>query len=180
MTIKLRGPGPDVFYADDPLPLLERADIDRLKDVVDRTSFKRNRICVHRDTADALQEMFIVQSQATYIRPHKHIGKVESLLVLEGEADAVFFDETGDITSSVRLADYRSGRSFFYRIGEGVYHSLVIRTPLFIFKEATLGPFDKAQTVFAPWSPDERDEAGGRAYIATLDTRVQTGAWRPR
>lgn len=170
--MKLRGPGPDVFYADEPLPLLERADLTMLSEIVDRTTFKRNRICVHRDTTDALQEMFIVQSRATYIRPHKHIGKVESLLVLEGEADAVFFDEAGNILSSVRLADYRSGHTFFYRIGEGTYHSLLIHTPVFIFKEATLGPFDKGKTIFAPWSPAEQDEAGARAFSEALAQRL--------
>lgn len=171
--LKLRGPGPDVFYSDDTFALLERGDIEALKSVVDCTAFNRTRICVHRDAEDRLQEMFIIQSQKTYIRPHKHLDKVESLLVLEGSADAVFFDDAGDITQVVPLGVYESGDHFFYRIGSAVYHSLVIYTSTFVFKEATLGPFDKARTMFAPWSPEERNEEGARAYMTALAMRVR-------
>lgn len=174
--LKLRGPGPDVFYTAETLPVLERADIEALKAVVDRTTFKRTRICVHRDAEDRLQEMFIVQSQATYIRPHKHLDKVESLLVLEGAADAVFFNDAGEITQVVPLGAYQSGRRFFYRIGNAVYHSLLIHTDTFIFKEATLGPFDKARTMFAPWSPAEGDDASARTYMNQLAIRVRARA----
>jgi cupin fold WbuC family metalloprotein len=174
--LKLRGHGPDVFYVAGALPVLDRADVDALKAVVDRSTFKRTRICVHEGTDDPLQEMFIVQLRATYIRPHKHLDKVESLLVLEGEADAVFFDDGGEIQQVVPLGPYQSPRRFFYRIGSAIYHSLLIHTATFVFKEATLGPFDKARTVFAPWSPAEGDDASVRTYMSGLGARVRARA----
>ena len=45
--------------------------------------------------------MFIALSDETYIRPHKHLNKSESLHVLEGSADVVFFDEKGKITKII-------------------------------------------------------------------------------
>lgn len=171
--LKFHGDGPDVFFVADRLPVVHRNDIDMLKTVVDRSSLKRTRICVHRSTDDQLQEMFIVQSRATYIRPHKHIDKVESLLVLEGEADAVFFDDAGAIDKVVTLGPYQSDRQFFYRIETAVYHSLLIHTETFAFKEATLGPFDRAMTVFAPWSPAADDEAASKGYLSDLARRVR-------
>lgn len=171
--LKTRGASRDVLYADEPLALVAREDIQALEARVEDSRLKRTRLCVHRGVEDKLHEMFIVHSRATYIRPHKHLHKAESLLVLDGAADAVFFDDAGAITSVVPLADYRSGRCFFYRIGDAVYHSLVIHTETFIFKEATLGPFDKTQTTFAPWSPEEGDLEAVRAYTRELAERVR-------
>ena len=47
--------------------------------------------------------MFIVLSKETYIRPHKHVNRIESLHVVEGKARAVFFDEIGSIIQVVPL-----------------------------------------------------------------------------
>lgn len=171
--LKTREENREVLYADEPVPLVSRHDIAVLEARVEEATFKRTRLCMHRGPEDRLQEMFIVQSPRTYIRPHKHLDKAESLLVLDGAADAVFFDETGVITSVVALGDYRSGRPFFYRIGEAVYHSLLIRTEPFVFKEATHGPFDKTRTVFAPWAPEERDKAAAGAYKIALIEQVR-------
>ncbi len=169
--VKTRG-GPDAFYADEKLPLLGRDDIEALKLEIPRTTFGRTRLCAHQDVGDTLQEMFIVLSRETYIRPHQHVGKVESLLVLEGLAHAVFFDEDGQIVQTARLGEYGSGHQFFYRIGEGIYHSLLIHSETLVFKEATVGPFDPAKTVFAPWAPDGRDGVTASAYMADLAARA--------
>lgn len=176
--LKTREESREVLYVDEPLPLVSRHDIAVLEARVEEAPFKRTRLCVHHDPQDRLHEMFIVQSPRTYIRPHKHMDKAESLLVLDGAADAIFFDEAGAITSVVSLGDYRSGQPFFYRIGEALYHSLLIRTETFVFKEATHGPFDRTRTVFAPWAPDERDQAAADAYKLALIKQVRS-VWVP-
>lgn len=177
--VSTRG-GPEAFYADEPLPVVGRADIDALKRAVPATALKRSRLCLHSGAEDQLHEMFIVLSSATYIRPHLHRGKVESLLVLEGEADAVFFDEGGEIDRAIRLSDYRSGGQFFYRIAAGIFHTLVLRSETLVFQEATLGPFDRSDTVMAPWSPDQAETAGVRRYVTALGARVDAWKGLPR
>jgi cupin fold WbuC family metalloprotein len=167
--------GPDAFYSGESLPVVGRDDMESLKLEIPRTTFGRTRLCVHRDVGDSLQEMFIVLSRQTYIRPHKHVGKEESLLVLEGLVDAVFFEDDGGIARVVRMGEYGSGHQFFYRIGEGIYHTLVIHTEMLVYKEATLGPFDPAKTLFAPWAPDGRDAGAAHSYVADLAARLKRG-----
>jgi cupin fold WbuC family metalloprotein len=150
-----------VFVAAGSPVLLERADIAFLKEEVERATRGRVRICAHPTVSHHLQEMFIVLSPRTYIRPHKHLGKTESLFVVEGAADAVFFDDDGAIVDVFRLGDYSSGLPCYYRIDEPVYHTLVVRSGVFVFHETAQGPFVPDSSVGAWWAPPEGDPACG-------------------
>lgn len=174
--MKTREESFEVLYADEPMSVISRSDLEIIERRVGSAKFKRTRLCMHSSPADRLQEMFIVQCAATYIRPHKHLDKAESMLVLAGIADILFFDDYGSITRVLRVGDYSSGSPFFYRISHAIYHSLIIRTPTFLFKEATHGPFDKGKTKFAPWSPDETNAAAAAEYTTTLRQRVEAFA----
>jgi cupin fold WbuC family metalloprotein len=112
--------------------------------------------------------MFIATRRDSYVRPHKHLGKAESFLLLEGRADLVLLDDAGAVTEAVALGDYASGLPFFYRIEDARYHTLVVRTDFVLYHEATSGPFDRTRTVLAPWSPAEDDAPGQAALQARL------------
>ena len=86
----------EVFYTEKTITEIKTEDISFLKSNVKNTQKKRIRICTHLNEKEGLQEMFIALSDKTYIRPHKHLNKSESLHVLEGSADVVFFDEEGN------------------------------------------------------------------------------------
>lgn len=173
--IRTRAVGSAVFYADEAPVNAGREEIEFLKARVANTVLKRTRLCAHADVDDALHEMLIVLSNETYIRPAKHLGRAESLLLIEGVADAVFFDEQGEIERVLPLGDYASGRRFYYRISDPVYHTLLIRSDKLVFHEATTGPFRPEDTLFAPWSPPEDDPAAARAYMQRLASRVTAG-----
>ncbi|MBC8232339.1 cupin fold metalloprotein, WbuC family [bacterium] len=158
----------EVFYADEPLVNVGGQDIEFLKARVGNTERKRIRLCAHKDVEDNLHEMFIVLSEETYIRPHKHLSKAESLHIVEGDADAVFFDERGSITHVITLGDYSSGRRFYYRVDVPVYHTLLIRSDPFIFHETTQGPFRRSDTAFPLWAPEESDVVAAREYMERL------------
>jgi len=147
----------EVHIADELLVKVGRPEIEFLKERVTRAERKRIRLCAHKDVADKLHEMFIGLSKETFIRPHKHLDKAESLHVIEGLADAVFFDDAGNITEVIELGDYASGRQFYYRVAEPTYHTLVLHSDFLIFHESTQGPFVRSQTMYAPWSPSEGD-----------------------
>ncbi len=162
----------EVFSADETIVAVGQIEIDLLKKKLSDTERKRIRLCSHKDVTDKLHEMFIVLSKETYIRPHKHLNKAESLHVIEGSADAVFFDEKGNITKVMPLSDYSSGKPFYYRIEEPCYHTLCIRSDFLVFHEATQGPFQRSDTVFAPWSPAEDDNDGRAEFTRNLSDTV--------
>ncbi len=153
--LQLKPYNAEVVFAADSLVQIAGADLAALKAEAAQNPRRRKRICAHPNSTDSLHEMFIVHERGCYVRPHKHRGKCESLHVIEGTAEAIFFHEDGSIRDVVTLGDIGSGYTFFYRTAEPVYHTLLITSPVFVFHETTGGPFRREDTIFAPWAPTE-------------------------
>ena len=162
----------DVYLTDTVIASVGRTDLEVLKERVAGTDRKRVRLCTHRSTEDRLQEMIIAFEKGSYIRPSRHIGKEESIHVLDGTADFVFLDGEGRVTQVVPLGPYRSGRQFYCRTPEGAYHTLVVRSGAFLVQETTQGPFRRADTAFAAWAPEDSDGPGVRQYLARLTEEI--------
>ncbi|MBZ5557427.1 MAG: WbuC family cupin fold metalloprotein [Acidobacteriia bacterium] len=163
---------PQVRYAADRFVTAGREDIADLTRAMKESGGGRIRICAHSAIDDRLHEMLIVHTSDVYVRPHKHVGKSESLHVIEGTADVVLFTETGAVADVVPVGDYASGRTFYYRLADPVYHTLIITSPVFVFHETTNGPFRPEDTIWAQWAPDAGDASGASAFMTTLNAAV--------
>ncbi len=163
----------EVLIATEPIVRVGAEDIRVLKERALKNPRRRIRICAHKDTADRLHEMLIIHTSDTYVRPHKHLGKSESFHVIEGTVDVVLFDETGGVTEVIRMGDYASGRRFYYRIDQPIYHTLLITSPVLVFHEVTNGPFRREETAFAPWGPVEQDVVGREAFLNRVRSAVK-------
>jgi cupin fold WbuC family metalloprotein len=163
----------EVFYADDITVRLKNSDFAGLKQKAGKNPRHRVRLCSHTGINDNLHEMMIVLEKNVFIPPHNHPGKCESLHVIEGVADAVVFDDNGEITQVFPLGQYGSGRVFYCRMNTSVYHTLLIRSDYFIFHETTTGPFQKGGTRNAPWSPDLSNTDACMEYLENLDTSAR-------
>ena len=163
----------EVVIAQGPIVRINRADIGALKEQSLLTQRQRVRLCAHPDVEDRLHEMFIVHKQGTYIRPHKHLNKSESVHVVEGLVDVAIFDDSGEVTEVIQMGDYSSGRRFYYRLAKPYYHSLLITSELLVFHETTNGPFRRSDTVFAPWAPEESDATGRAEFMTRLAHAVK-------
>ena len=164
----------EVFYTEKTITEIKAEDISFLKSNVKNTQKKRIRICAHLNEKVGLQEMFIALSDKTYIRPHKHLNKSESLHVLEGAADVVFFDDKGKITKIIPLSKFSTKSCFYYRISEPMYHTFIIKSDIFIFHETTQGPFKKSDTIYAPWSPKETDFEKTMKFVSELKKSAES------
>lgn len=158
--------------AENGLVLVDRAQIEFLKTQAGRNPRHRARLCAHKDGQDRIHEMLIAVTQDGYIRPHKHLNKSESFHVIEGSAIVVYFEDAGGIAEVIYVGDAASGRAFYFRNDDGRYHTQVITSPFLVFHEATNGPFNRADTLFAPWSPEEADADGVRAFLQALKDRA--------
>ena len=163
----------EVFFTEKTITKIKDEDIKFLKTNVKNTEKKRIRLCTHLSEEDKLQEMFILLSKETYIRPHKHLKKSESLHVQEGLADVVFFDDKSNITKIISLSDSSSKGCFYYRVDEPTYHTFIIKSDYFIFHETTQGPFKRADTIYAPWSPKETNFAEIGNFVSQLKKSVK-------
>src|SRR5262245_47958528 len=151
----------EVLVASGGVVQVTAADLGAITERAIRSPRKRARLCAHPDAADPLHEMLICLAHSTYVRPHRHAGKSESFHVIEGELDVVVFEESGGIREVIPMGSYESGKVFFYRLAEPLFHTVVVNTPHALIHETTNGPFDLAGTEFAPWAPQESDPAAG-------------------
>jgi cupin fold WbuC family metalloprotein len=163
----------EVLYAEDRIVQVDRQDIAMLVARAAENPRKRVRLCAHRDTKDRLHEMLIVHARDCYVRPHKHRNKSEAFHVIHGRVDIVLLDEAGHVVEVVEMGDYASGRKFYYRLADPLYHTLLIRTDYVVFHEITNGPFDREDTLFAPWAPSDTDPVAARSFLAGLARQVK-------
>jgi cupin fold WbuC family metalloprotein len=147
----------EVLISSDKYSLLDRDFIGTLKKMTDKSTRKRIRICIHKNDREIVQEMFIVHMKDAYVRPHKHLQKSESLQIIEGVADIIFFNDKGDVTKVIHMGDYVSGKTFYYKIDKPIYHSMIIKSKYLVFHEVTKGPFQRSESVFAPWAPADTE-----------------------
>ena len=163
---------PEVFLAEGPIAAIGEAELNALRAAVKASAKRRARINAHPDGEDALHEMIIAIDPSSYIRPHKHPGKSEAFHIIEGEVDIVVFTDDGEIDRIVPLGPPGSGRSFYYRMSQAFFHTLIIRSDVLIVHEITNGPFRPAATVFADFAPDDLEPGKAAAYQAELLRRV--------
>ena len=102
----------------------------------------------------------------SYVRPHRHLFKVETLTVIEGACDALLFDAAGKLTEVLPMTSAAEGGAFFYRMPPRLFHALVFRSKWLVFIETTIGPFDPAACESAPWAPPEDNPEAGCAFLA--------------
>ena len=158
----------EVFHLEERIPLVGIQEVNFLKQKVNANERKRVRLCAHRSIEDQVQEMFVALTRESYIRPHKHLHKSESFHIVQGMMELIIFDDEGNITDSIRLADPSSGGRFYHRLTDPAFHTLRILSDFLVFHETTSGPFEKAGTLFAPWSPEEHDRAAVQQFMALL------------
>ncbi len=106
-------------------------DFADLREEAEKTRLRRARICVHQDTTDPIQEMFVGMMSDSFKGEYKYL-KPASMLLLSGKLDYYFGDE---------VIHLRVGRPFI-RIEAGVYHRPVILSEYVLLHETHLGPWE--------------------------------------
>lgn len=158
----------EVYYLNDPKPTLKKSDFPALLDFAKLSLRKRARYCAHKNKDSQLHDMFEIFTNQTYMHPLKQISKTYSFHIIAGEADVYLFSDTGDILDCISLGDFQSGKQFYFRPPENVYRTLVTKTEYVLYHEATTGPFNKGDTLFAPWAPTETDAQGIQLFLSEL------------
>lgn len=170
--LKLMMKSTECYETEDKIPRFGAEELAFLGSAIGKSPRRRSRICTHRSVQERLHEMFVIYSDRTFVRPNKHIGKDESVFVIRGTADFLFFDDAGLVTQVVEMGDVASGKAYYCRVPEGVYHTIIMRSPEVVLFEGTPGPFNPAETVYADWGPREEDVEGVTRYRAWMDAEV--------
>ncbi len=162
----------EVYEATDPVVHVSRDELAFLGRAIHLSPRKRARICTHKSIGERLHEMFVIYRKETYVRPNRHFGKDESVFIVQGEADFVFFDDTGAVLQVVRMGEVASGKAYYCRVPTGVFHTILIRSEEIVLFEATPGPFDPSDTAYADWAPAESERDAVVAYLDGLERQL--------
>jgi cupin fold WbuC family metalloprotein len=171
MDMGKRNINPEVIVTECGVVKVRGGDISEMKAKAAYNERKRIRLCAHESIEDPLHEMLIIHARDTYVPPHKHVNKSESIYIIEGEVDLVLLTPEGEIDELVPMGDYLSGHYMYCRLPESTFHTLRIRSDVLVFHETTNGPFRREGTVFASWSPDETSPDVD-SYTADLEKRI--------
>jgi cupin fold WbuC family metalloprotein len=173
MPSRFRRLSPEVVYSDGDFLAVDRSTIELLREAAASAPRRRCRLCFHAGPESLQQEMLIVMHSTSYVRPHRHYGRSETLTVVEGHCDAMLFDETGQLKEHVPMSCVADGGSFFYRMPQGVFHTLRSQTEWLAFLETTTGPFQPASTDFAHWAPLDSDASAGHAFLSRVSLQAR-------
>jgi len=174
--MSLRAENPEVYYSDDAVVTADDATIAELKQIAAGNPRLRSRLCTHPDPSSGLHEMLIVHHRQAYVRPHKHFGKPESFHLIEGTARVVFLEDHGAIREVLEMAPYGQGKLCYYRMPDGLFHTILITSEWLVFHETTAGPFDPSRTAFPDWAPDGGDAALAQSFMAQLASKAELAA----
>lgn len=165
---RLREVSPEILYSDGGFLAVDSTTVAFLKGRAAASPRQRCRICFHGDAADVQQEMLIVMHRSSYVRPHRHHLKAETLTIIEGQCDALLFDAGGQVTKVFPMSPAAGTGCFFYRMAPGIFHTLSLRSEWLVFLETTIGPFDPRTSEVAAWAPPETDPEAGHAYLSKV------------
>lgn len=154
--------------------LISQDQIDAL--VARAQSLPRRRVNwnLHATLEDPVHRFLNVMLRGTYVAPHRHVAppKPESFIVLEGEVALFQFGEDGAVDMVAFLGPATSPRVFGIDLAAGVWHALVVLSPVAVIFEVKAGPYVPATDKdFAPWAPLEGD-SGAPAYLAGLEEQA--------
>ncbi|OHX13579.1 WbuC family cupin fold metalloprotein [Chromobacterium sphagni] len=121
---------------------------------------------IHSELDDVIQRLAIAMEPDTYVRPHRHPGSPELLIVLSGALDWIEFDAAGETV----VARYRLGEGGVrvFEAPANTWHSVVSLEPGSVVFEVKRGPYQPIPaTDLAEWSPAEGDArvAGMLAFL---------------
>lgn len=126
----------------------------------------------HRTLDENPNRFLNVMVKGTYFTPHRHFDppKPETILVLEGRALFIIFDDSGEITQVYRLGE---GGEIGVDMQPGVWHTMIVLSEAAVCFEVKPGPYTTAtDKEFAPWAPPE-GSPGCKVYAEKLLARAQ-------
>lgn len=165
-----------VYYSNGDFLAVSRQDVDFLKTAALASPSKRARLCFHSSPEEAQQEMLIVMLHDSYVRPHRHPTKVETLCIIEGSCEALLFDDSGDLVEKLLMTPPFEESSFFYRMPQARFHSLLFHSEWVVFVETTIGPFNPSTTDLATWAPSEKEPIKGLAFLKKASASLSLAA----
>jgi cupin fold WbuC family metalloprotein len=162
--------GEVAFYNDQNSPNVNTHSMNILREKFEKSPRRRYRLCFHKTELETLHEMIVIYDASTYVRPNKHLGRAESLLLLEGVIDFYFFDDDGNPIRKIVMDASGDKGVKFLRVPPNTWHGMFMHEgkPC-IIKETISGPYDRQTLLWAEWSPTNLLKNEVKDYYTQFD-----------
>ena len=146
--------------------------LDHAVEAAEHSPRRRHIVRLH-EHGEAVQRMFNAIEPESYMRPHRHADKPETLVAMRGSLLVARFADDGTPIEGVVVS--ATGPVRGVEIPPGAWHGIVCLQPGTVVFEVTRGPYDPAtHKELAGWAPPEEDSEAGLAYIAFLRARFES------
>jgi cupin fold WbuC family metalloprotein len=142
-----------VFENKDDIIVVDKWWIERVKAAARTAPLRRARLNLHKSADDQVQEMLIAFCGDSLNAPHRHVGKSESMHLIEGRVLVVFFDEEGMVTRRQELGGPGTNLASLYRLSSPEWHTVVPLDDVVVIHEVTTGPFRPRSEALPSWVP---------------------------
>lgn len=139
--------------------VIDSGYIETLNQQAQQSERKRSHGILSESETDPVQRLCIVLEPESYVRPHIHTAtdKWELLVMLQGSAFVLLFDDEGVVTDKIYLSSHseEEGGSAI-EIPPNTWHSLVATKNDTLVLEVKPGPNDPSHSSFASWAPENQ------------------------
>lgn len=136
--------GNQVFHSNKWTITFDDEHIDELISQAKKNSKRKARFCLHPDPESQMQVTYLAFVSPYQDEIHSHPNRPEVLIPVRGEAEARTFDGGGNLIKSETMLG-NSGNAF--SSSPGTWHSIFVKSDVFVMIEIGLGPFTKDSTV---------------------------------
>ncbi len=159
------------FVADASIVSVGRNEIDFLKAEMQRANIDGIRLTLTPDPESLLREAIQIRGRHRYVRPHRSAHD-QSIHILEGSADVVFFDDHGSVLKSIPVGSIGSGRDFYVRLPARTFHFVLVHSDILVTHDVKAAPPDDDEGQNPAWSPIESDVDSVGAFLRNLGAAV--------
>ena len=170
------------YVLDSVAPAMPCEAVGSLVQKYQKSPRRRHRYCFHQNPNVDLHDIIICYDSTSYIPPNKHIDKIESLLVIDGELDFFLFNDLGQVYDYRRLGPSDSTYPFYVRVPSNTWHGLrAVGTKPCVIKETIAGPYDLLSLRWASFAPNESEGniIGNSWYDEILEQCIRKGICSP-
>lgn len=118
--------------------VLTRQTVAQLVEQAKQSSRRRQNLNIHLDTAAAINRLLNAVEPDSYVRPHRHPDKDETLLAVAGSFALLFFDNDARVTRREMLGG--TGAALI-EYPANTWHSLIALESGSVFFEVKAGPY---------------------------------------
>jgi cupin fold WbuC family metalloprotein len=117
---------------------ISNGDLSALVAHAQNADRRRHNLNIHSSPNDPINRLLNAVEPGSYVRPHRHPDKVETLVAVAGRFELLFFDDSGRLSRRSALG---GNGAVLIEYPTNTWHSLIALESASVFFEVKAGPY---------------------------------------